>query len=69
MGLHDIIQPLAVAEIDNFTDIDYHNITKAAFVLRALNNKLRQQLIKTIHQHKNSTVQEYSDYSLRGLLK
>ena len=43
-------------EIDNLPDIDYHNIKKAAMVLRALNHKLRQQVIKTIHENKRLTV-------------
>ena len=43
-------------EIDNLPDIDYHNIKKAAMVLRALNHKLRQEVIKTIHENKRLTV-------------
>ena len=38
-------------EIDNLPDIDYPNIKKAATVLRALNNKLRQKVIQTIHEN------------------
>ena len=45
-----------VEEIDNLPDIDYHNIKKAAMVLRSLNHKLRQQVIKTIHENKRITV-------------
>jgi DNA-binding transcriptional ArsR family regulator len=45
-------------EIDNLPEIDYHNIKKAALVLRALNHKLRQQVIKTIHENKRLTVTE-----------
>lgn len=37
---------------------DYLKIKKAALVLRALNHKLRQQIIKTIHDHKRITVTE-----------
>jgi DNA-binding transcriptional ArsR family regulator len=48
--------PETVEEIDNLPDIDYHNIKKAAMVLRALNNKLRQQVIKTIHENIRITV-------------
>ena len=43
-------------EIDNLADIDYHNTKRAAMVLRALNHKLRKQLIKTIHENKRLTV-------------
>ena len=56
MNLNDTAQPLAVAEIENLPDIDYHNIKKAAWVLRALNHKLRQQVIKTINENKRITV-------------
>lgn len=37
---------------------DYLKIKKAALVLRALNHKLRQQIIKTIYDHKRITVTE-----------
>ena len=47
-----------VTEIENLPDIDYHNVKKAALVLRALNHKLRQQIIKTIHENKRLTVTE-----------
>ena len=56
MNLNEPAQPLTVAEIENFPDIDYHNIKKSALVLRALNHKLRQQVIKTIHENKRLTV-------------
>lgn len=39
-------------------NIDYLKIKKAALVLRALNHKLRQQIIKTINEHKRITVTE-----------
>ena len=60
MSFSDPIRPLDVHEMivenDNLPDIDYHNIKKAALVLRALNHKLRQQIIKTIHENKRLTV-------------
>jgi DNA-binding transcriptional ArsR family regulator len=60
MSFSDPIRPLDVHELvvesDNLPDIDYHNIKKAALVLRALNHKLRQQIIKTIHENKRLTV-------------
>src|SRR5450432_670705 len=60
MTYSDPIRPLntqePVEETDNLPDIDYHNIKKAAMVLRALNHKLRQQVIKTIHENKRLTV-------------
>lgn len=45
-------------ENDSLPDIDYHNIKKASLVLRALNHKLRQQVIKTIYENKRLTVTE-----------
>ena len=60
MTYTDPIRPLniqeQVEEIDNLLGIDYHNIKKAAMVLRALNHKLRQQVLKTIHEKKRHTV-------------
>ena len=60
MTFTDPIRPLnfrdPVEELDNLPDIDYHNIKKAAAVLRALNHKLRQQVVKTIHENKRLTV-------------
>jgi len=38
--------------------IDYYNVKKAALILRALNHKLRQQLIKLIDEEKRITVTE-----------
>ncbi len=37
-------------------NIDYHNIKKASLVLRSLNHKLRQQVIKTIFESQRLTV-------------
>src|ERR1041385_9541245 len=60
MTFSDPIRPLNIQdsaeESANLPDIDYHNIKKAAMVLRALNHKLRQQVIKTIHENKRLTV-------------
>ena len=38
--------------------IDYYNVKKAALILRALNHKLRQQLLKLIEEEKKITVTE-----------
>src|SRR5258705_4171508 len=38
--------------------IDLHNLKKAALVLRAVNHKLRQQILKLIDEHKRITVTE-----------
>ena len=56
MNIHNTTQPLTVEEIDKLPDIDYHNIKKAAMVLRAINHKLRQQVLKTIHENKRIDV-------------
>jgi DNA-binding transcriptional ArsR family regulator len=60
MSFSDPVRPLSiqeqVGEFDNLPEIDYHNIKKSAMVLRALNHKLRQQIIKTIHESKKLTV-------------
>ncbi|MEP6952351.1 MAG: metalloregulator ArsR/SmtB family transcription factor [Ginsengibacter sp.] len=50
------LQSSQLIEIDNEIGIDYHNIKKAAMVLRSLNHKLRQQVIKTIHDANRLTV-------------
>ena len=36
--------------------IDYLNVKKAALVLRAVNHKLRQQIVKTLDENKKMTV-------------
>jgi ArsR family transcriptional regulator, virulence genes transcriptional regulator len=46
----------SVEEVDNIPDIDYYNIKKSAMVLRSLNHKLRQQVIKTIHENNRMSV-------------
>lgn len=38
--------------------IDLHNLKKAAMVLRAVNHKLRQQILKLIDEHGRVTVTE-----------
>src|SRR5438045_9750328 len=40
------------------TLFDYYRIKKAALVLRALNHKLRQQIIRIIHENEKLTVTE-----------
>lgn len=49
-------QNAPVEETDNFTSIDYQNVKKAALILRSVNHKLRQQVIKTIHENARLTV-------------
>src|ERR1700733_3008433 len=55
-------RPLTVNELvpesENLPNIDYYNIKKAALILRAINHKLRQQVIKTIYDNDKITVTE-----------
>ena len=57
-SIQSLSQPEQGTENENLPDIDYHNVKKASLVLRALNHKLRQQVIKTIHENKRLTVTE-----------
>lgn len=43
---------------DNEPEINYHNVKKAALILRALNHKLRQQIIKFIAEQEKLSVTE-----------
>ena len=45
-------------EVDNVLQIDYHNIKKASLILRSLNHKLRQQILRIIYEEKKITVTE-----------
>ena len=56
MTFSEPIQSLGITEKDNFPDIDFYCIKKAALTLRALNHKLRQKIIITIHENKRLTV-------------
>ena len=38
-------------EEENTLHINYYNVKKTSLVLRSLNHKLRQQIIKTIHEN------------------
>ena len=58
MTFSESTQSLTVTEKDNFPDIDFYNLKKAAMVLRALNHKLRQQIITTIYENKRLSVTE-----------
>jgi len=43
-------------ESEKIPNIDYYAIKKAALILRAVNHKLRQQIIQTIFESSNLTV-------------
>ena len=53
----DILSP-PKNSTDSSINVDYHALKKAALVLRALNHKLRQQLLKLIEEEKKITVTE-----------
>lgn len=48
----------AAGETTDSLKINYHNLKKAALVLRALNHKLRQQILMLIETEKKITVTE-----------
>jgi DNA-binding transcriptional ArsR family regulator len=45
-------------EGENALQINYYNVKKASLVLRSLNHKLRQQIIKIIHESDKLAVTE-----------
>src|SRR6476620_11747054 len=49
---------IAAPETTDTLKINYHNLKKAALVLRALNHKLRQQILNLIETEKKITVTE-----------
>ncbi len=53
-------EPITVSAIPtpDTLKINYHNLKKAALVLRALNHKLRQQILNLIESEKKITVTE-----------
>lgn len=54
--VHHVISKDEGIENADQLNIDYYNIKKAALVLRSLNHKLRQQIIKTIFETQKLTV-------------
>ena len=48
----------AFKDADKILHIDYHNVKKASLILRSLNHKLRQQILKIIHDEDKITVTE-----------
>ena len=48
----------APSENGNFLKVDLMNVKKAAMILRAVNHKLRQQILKLIDEHGRMTVTE-----------
>lgn len=56
--LRNINMQEANAESESQLTIDSYNIKKASMVLRSLNHKLRQQILKIINEEKKITVTE-----------
>jgi DNA-binding transcriptional ArsR family regulator len=56
--LQEPVVTAAKTQSTSSINVDYHALKKAALVLRALNHKLRQQLIKLIEEEKKITVTE-----------
>jgi len=54
----DVPSSTALESTENVLKINYHNLKKAALVLRALNHKLRQQILTLIETEKKITVTE-----------
>ena len=50
--------PTVSKSTDNILKVNYHNLKKSALVLRALNHKLRQQILSLIENEKKITVTE-----------
>jgi ArsR family transcriptional regulator, virulence genes transcriptional regulator len=48
----------AMAGDDAAIKVDFINLKKAAMILRALNHKLRQQIVRILDEHKKLTVTE-----------
>ena len=48
----------APSDNGNFLKVDLMNVKKAAMILRAVNHKLRQQILKLIDEHGRMTVTE-----------
>src|ERR1700676_5715133 len=48
----------AQAGEDAAVKVDFINLKKAAMILRALNHKLRQQIVRILDEHKKLTVTE-----------
>jgi len=58
MNVKDITTegPITLEKPSELSKINYHNLKKAANVLRALNHKLRQQILNLIEAEKKITV-------------
>ncbi len=55
---HEVASPAHKSHLSYVYQVDFIALKKAAMVLRALNHKLRQQLLKLIEEEKKITVTE-----------
>ncbi len=55
---HELASPAQKSHLTSVNQVDFIALKKAAMVLRALNHKLRQQLLKLIEEEKKITVTE-----------
>src|SRR5213592_3636942 len=53
---NELLEPTVTSSTE--LRIDVIQLKKAALILRAVNHKLRQQILKLIHQHEKMTVTE-----------
>lgn len=56
--MNTISKILSVSNETADMQIDYHKVKKAALILRALNHKLRQQIMKVLEENERLTVTE-----------
>jgi DNA-binding transcriptional ArsR family regulator len=57
--MNDLAMPMApITENFSSVNVDLYNLKKAAMVLRAINHKLRQQILKLIDENGRMTVTE-----------
>src|SRR5215212_6255341 len=57
-GISTPPQPQVMENSSSSLNVDLHNLKKAAMVLRAINHKLRQQILKLIDEQGKMTVTE-----------
>jgi DNA-binding transcriptional ArsR family regulator len=58
--MNPTVQTIAIGDVTNknYVKVDFAHLKKAALILRALNHKLRQQIVRLLDEHKRMTVTE-----------
>src|SRR5450755_948456 len=58
--MNPTVQTIAIRDVSskNYVKVDFAHLKKAALILRALNHKLRQQIVRLLDEHKKMTVTE-----------